>query len=393
MVRHLISAVRIAVIAASILAPTASLATTQNDLNSAIDDTVFYDPTDSCVAGQTSTTTLIGNDNETKAMNYFLGKGLTKYQSAAIIGNLMQESGVNPNAVQPGGPGMGIAQWSIGGRWDTTVKDNLVAFAAQSGASDTDLATQLDFMWFELTGPFSSVLTNLKSTSGTTTTDLSNMVTYFANNYEVAKIIGPRLTYAEQALGLSATATAGSTTASCETGVVVCNNNSTSGSTGNLSQTRQNVVCIARQELAKWQSGQLTPANGYFAYSQNRVEEWCADFASWVYDQAKYPLRNDPNWNVPSVSEIQTIAENASQQQTDKFTFHSPNGYTPVPGDLAIHGGNHVNIVVATLPGGSFTLIGGDQGPGPYPGGSYVSQYSTTSAASDGITLFVSPSN
>ena len=56
-------------------------------------------------------------DNNQTAFDFFVGHGLTKEQSAGIVGNLMAESGdpINPRAVQPGGPGRGIAQWSVGG--------------------------------------------------------------------------------------------------------------------------------------------------------------------------------------------------------------------------------------------------------------------------------------
>ena len=54
--------------------------------------------------------------NEQPAFNFFVGKGLTTYQAAGIVGNLVQESNVSPTAVQSGGPGRGIAQWSAGGR-------------------------------------------------------------------------------------------------------------------------------------------------------------------------------------------------------------------------------------------------------------------------------------
>src|SRR5215510_6834875 len=58
--------------------------------------------------------------NDKTAYDYFVGKGLTNFQSAAVVGNLDQESGVNPTISQAGGgPGRGIAQWSTGGRWDT----------------------------------------------------------------------------------------------------------------------------------------------------------------------------------------------------------------------------------------------------------------------------------
>src|SRR6185312_1208901 len=55
---------------------------------------------------------LFGNDQT--SFNYFVGKGLTAVQAAGIVGNLDQESGGSPTAVQSGGPGRGVAQWSAG---------------------------------------------------------------------------------------------------------------------------------------------------------------------------------------------------------------------------------------------------------------------------------------
>ena len=73
--------------------------------------------------------------NDKPAYDFFAGKGLANFQAAAIVGNLDQESGVNPMISQSGGgPGRGIAQWSKGGRWDTTQGDNLVASACSPGS-------------------------------------------------------------------------------------------------------------------------------------------------------------------------------------------------------------------------------------------------------------------
>src|ERR1700722_8349960 len=73
--------------------------------------------------------------NDQAAFDYFLGKGLANFQAAGIVGNLDQESGVNPTAVQSGGPGRGIAQWEVGGRWDTDANDNATWYAGQQGQS------------------------------------------------------------------------------------------------------------------------------------------------------------------------------------------------------------------------------------------------------------------
>lgn len=161
-----------------------------------------------------------------------------------------------------------------------------------------------------------------------------------------------------------------------------------SGAVPGLS-VRQNVVNIAQQELTLWQNqpGYPTPTfsqTGYLKYSQNRAEQWCADFATWVYDQAGYPLRPDPQWNVGYVPNIQSIG-----QQEKNFHWHSSN-YAPRPGDLAIHGSSHVNIFISSN-GQTSTYIGGDQGSGPYPGGSNVSIETGNGYYSNGITGYVSP--
>ena len=88
--------------------------------------------------------------NEKTAFDYFVGKGLTEIQAAAVVGNLQQESSVNPGSVQPGGPGRGIAQWSNGERWNVNKEDNVAWYAMQQGDSVHSLNLQLDFIWFEL---------------------------------------------------------------------------------------------------------------------------------------------------------------------------------------------------------------------------------------------------
>jgi MYXO-CTERM domain-containing protein len=88
--------------------------------------------------------------NDQTAYDFFLGKGLTNVQAAGIVGNLDQESGVDPGAVQSGGPGRGIAQWSVGGRWDTDASDNVLWYATKEGEASSALTLQLEFIWYEL---------------------------------------------------------------------------------------------------------------------------------------------------------------------------------------------------------------------------------------------------
>jgi hypothetical protein len=90
--------------------------------------------------------------NEAAAFHFFVGKGLTDDQSAGIVGNLVQESNVDPTVAQyGGGPGRGIAQWSAGGRWDSDDRDNVVWYAETQHESPYSLTLQLEFIWYELT--------------------------------------------------------------------------------------------------------------------------------------------------------------------------------------------------------------------------------------------------
>ena len=118
--------------------------------------------------------------NDKTAYDYFIGKGLTNFQAAGVVGNLDQESGVDPTIHQAGGGvGRGIAQWSTGARWDTTDKDNVLQYATQQGQSATSLGLQLDFMWYELMTFSQYGLTELKAS-----TNLTDATTVIEDKFE-----------------------------------------------------------------------------------------------------------------------------------------------------------------------------------------------------------------
>jgi len=138
----------------------------------------------------------LGNNART-AFNYFVAKGLTETQAAGIVGNLMQESSVRPTAVEfGGGPGRGIAQWSVGGRFNTGAK-SLTSYANARGANRWALQTQLDFMWYEMATVGGYGLTELRAA-----TTINAAVTAFQNKYEICGACAQtqRLAYARQAL-------------------------------------------------------------------------------------------------------------------------------------------------------------------------------------------------
>lgn len=175
--------------------PTQAAAINSTDLHAVVNDTVFYSATDgSCDSG--TTVALVGNDNIEKAFNYFNGKGgLTAEQAAGIVGNLEQESHLNPRSVQGGGgPGRGIAQWSLTDRWAA-----LQNWA--SGRDIYDLATQLDYIWYEMknVAPWDKTLGDLKAT-----TTVDDATQTFELDFEKAgdPNMAQRISYARDALKL-----------------------------------------------------------------------------------------------------------------------------------------------------------------------------------------------
>ncbi|WP_076262346.1 phage tail tip lysozyme [Intrasporangium flavum] len=186
--------------------------------------------------------------NDEIAFDYFVSKGLTERQSAGIVGNLIQESGspINPYANQAGGPGMGIAQWSEGGRWDTDSRDNMVWYAGLSGRSRYALGAQLDFTWYELTTFSGYGLADLRAS-----TSVSTATTVFMQKFERCGTCATtqRIAYANDVLAKYGTGgTGGGTT---ETSLPVLRN----GSSGSAVRTLQYMLRA---------SGRSVTADGIF---------------------------------------------------------------------------------------------------------------------------------
>lgn len=83
---------------------------------------------------------------EGEAIDFLIKQGFTANQAYGIVGNLMQESGMNPTIVNASGH-HGLAQWDgdPGGRWE-----QLVAFANANGSDPNNRATQMAFLVHEL---------------------------------------------------------------------------------------------------------------------------------------------------------------------------------------------------------------------------------------------------
>ena len=123
--------------------------------------------------------------------------------------------------------------------------------------------------------------------------------------------------------------------------------------TANLSQTRQKVIALARQEFAAQAPGTK--------YAEGVREPWCADFISWLFKEAGAPLKNlhTGGWRIPG-----TFTLREYYQQSGSFK-PVDSGYTPRPGDVAIYResplfGDHINLVL-DYRDGILTTVGGNE--------------------------------
>jgi len=109
------------------------------------------------------------------AMDFFTSRGFTPEAAAGIVGNLLAESGINPKSEQyGGGPGRGIAQWSVDQRWQTYLK-----FAKNRGLEPTDLNAQLRFIIHEMPSAMGEKAKTIK-----TMTDSNAAAKLFMDLYE-----------------------------------------------------------------------------------------------------------------------------------------------------------------------------------------------------------------
>lgn len=114
---------------------------------------------------------IFGENFNSKVINFFMNKGLTENQARGILGNLLQESNGNPNAINKTSGAYGIAQW-LGDR-----KKNL--FYRYNNAPTLD--QQLEYIWEELNLNEKSALEKLLQTD-----TIAEATRAFANHYERA---------------------------------------------------------------------------------------------------------------------------------------------------------------------------------------------------------------
>lgn len=138
---------------------------------------------------------LAGNTNEEKVWSYFIrDMQFSPVQAAGIMGNIKQESGFNPHALNPGttsptpvspSRAWGLVQW-YGGR-----QTNLINYAEERGHTfgqnaDADLQVQLDFLKKELEENVRpGVLEDIKASN-----DLTEVTKIFLERFETPCLPG-----------------------------------------------------------------------------------------------------------------------------------------------------------------------------------------------------------
>ena len=98
------------------------------------------------VGGGTTGTLSSPNETANTVFSTLKRLGFSAEAACAVIGNMVQESGLNPTAVNKSSGATGLCQW-LGGRL-TGLKD----YAKSKGTNWTDIATQTEWAWMECEG-------------------------------------------------------------------------------------------------------------------------------------------------------------------------------------------------------------------------------------------------
>jgi hypothetical protein len=160
-----------------------------------------------------------------------------------------------------------------------------------------------------------------------------------------------------------------------------------------VSPLRGRVVQIAESQVGYTTDPASTYCNKYSAYwvsgaascgNSNRAEEWCADFAAWVWQSAGadvvYQFIN---------GDLNSSSASFYEWGVAQGTWHPiGSGYVPEPGDVAVYGldasqlvAQHVAIVVSDAPG--------DKGPDVVNGDGDRTGFSVVELGNDEFTADV----
>lgn len=164
------------ILLAAIISTSSVYAQSDTEESLSANDIYFYDPNACRIATGIGTEgvkpgTSGKEENIEAVLRYLTDRGLSLVAASGFIGNMTQESGVNPRAIQPSkiatdpnyqpvnGQGFGLVQWT----WDARQKP-LVNLAVSTGRNTTDMSLQMDYIWQELTTGYQQTLSKLVNT-------------------------------------------------------------------------------------------------------------------------------------------------------------------------------------------------------------------------------------
>ena len=345
---------------------------------------------------------LTGSTNEEKVWNYLKAKGLSDYACAGFLGNFYAESGIIFNRVEilclnrlkengkiyndetytaavdsgkisraeflnplPNKQyGYGLIQLT-----SPTRKSGLYDLCKQRGVSIADAEAQLDYLWIELNGNYTHVLSRVKS--ATSVKEASDIVLKkFEIPANASALSETRAKYSQRYYDEFAGKT--TTTAKKETATVT------------KETAIQTVIDVAKGELGYLEKASNSnlddkTANAGYGnytkywrdiYSQYQAQAWCAVFVTWCFvkafgkETATKLLKHYPYVYCPTMATLFTL--NANPKVGDIVIFYRNGVFA------------HTGIVIA-VNGDKFTTIEGNTSAGssivPNGGGVYEKSY------------------
>ena len=162
-----------------------------------------------------------------------------------------------------------------------------------------------------------------------------------------------------------------------------------------LSPLRKRIAAIAESQLGYVTDPPSTYCNKYSAYwvsgaddcgNSNLAEEWCADFAAWVWKQAgahvTYQYIN---------GDLNSSSASFYEWGAAKGTWHPVGSrYKPLPGDVAVYGLDKAGLVAAHVA----VVIGykpGARGPIAVNGDGDLTGFSVVEVATDEVVADTHP--
>jgi hypothetical protein len=131
--------------------------------------------------------TELPEDTVKVCVRWFVHAGISLEGACALVGNLWRESYLNPHQKQiNGGPGRGLAQWSLDDRWSTYINNFFPKFKSSHtmlrNINQYHIEPQLAFVLYELKNDYRNVYNSLLSPG-----DLDGKTIKVLKEYEVAR--------------------------------------------------------------------------------------------------------------------------------------------------------------------------------------------------------------